>query len=72
MRLELTVMIEEGEDGWWIAEIPQIPGALSQGKTPEEARENVIDAAETLMEYRREQAEQEHPNALRDVILLAA
>lgn len=71
MRLELTVLMEEGEDGWWIAEIPQIPGALSQGRTPEEARENVLDAAETLMDYRREQAEKAHPNARRDVILLA-
>lgn len=72
MRFELTVLIEEGEDGWWIAEIPQISGALSQGRTPEEARESVLDAAETLMDYRREQAEKEHPNARRDVILLAA
>ena len=72
MRLELTVLIDEGEDGWWVAEIPQIPGALSQGRTPEEARANVLDAAETLMEYRLEQAEKAHPNARRDVVLLAA
>ena len=50
----------------------QIPGALSQGKTPEEARANVLDAAETLMDYRLEQAEKAHPNARRDVVLLAA
>jgi len=72
MRLELTVLIEKGDEGWWIAEIPQIPGAVSQGRTPEEARTNVLDAAETLMDYRLEQAEQAHPHATRALTLLLA
>ncbi|CAN5722240.1 hypothetical protein BH11ARM2_BH11ARM2_32860 [soil metagenome] len=71
-RLELTVLLDEGQDGWWIAEIPQIPGALSQGRTPEEARANVIDAAETLMDYRREVAQREHPGARSETLALAA
>lgn len=42
--LKLTVVFEEGDEGWIIASIPEVPGALSQGRTREEARENVIDA----------------------------
>jgi predicted RNase H-like HicB family nuclease len=32
------------EDGWVVASIPEVPGALSQGHTRAQARENVIDA----------------------------
>jgi predicted RNase H-like HicB family nuclease len=33
----LTVETEEEADGRWIAEIPQIPGAMSYGNTRDEA-----------------------------------
>lgn len=32
------------EDGWIVARILEVPGAMSQGRTREEARENVLDA----------------------------
>jgi predicted RNase H-like HicB family nuclease len=35
-----------------VATIPEVPGAHSQGKTREEARENVIDALRGLLELR--------------------
>ena len=35
---------------------PEVPGAFSQGKTREEARENVLDALIELMTARRELA----------------
>ena len=53
---ELTVVFEKGDDGWWIASIPEIPGAVSQGRTEDEAREMVFDCAHELMAYRREEA----------------
>lgn len=56
MSLDLTILIEEGEDGYWVATIPEIPGAFSQGKTQDEARENVLEALEDLMIARRELA----------------
>jgi predicted RNase H-like HicB family nuclease len=56
MAVELTIILEPGEDGFWIATIPEIPGAFSQGKTKAEARENVFSAMEELMEARREMA----------------
>jgi len=52
----MTIIIEKGEDGFWVATIPEIPGAFSQGQTKEEARENVIDAMNELMEARKELA----------------
>src|SRR5207302_3610101 len=39
--LQLTVVYEEGEDGYVLARVREVPGAMSQGRTHDEARENV-------------------------------
>jgi len=52
----ITIIYEKGCDGWWMASIPEVPGAFSQGRTKDEARENVLDALNELMTARREQA----------------
>jgi len=61
MDSELTVIYEWDEDGWWIATIPEVPGAFSQGRTKEEARENALDALRELMAARREMALRNRP-----------
>ncbi len=38
------VIIYRGEDGYWVAECPSLPGCLSQGKTKEEAVVNIREA----------------------------
>ncbi len=38
------VVIHPGEDGYWVAECPSLPGCISQGKTKEEAIANVKEA----------------------------
>jgi predicted RNase H-like HicB family nuclease len=38
------------EDGVWIAEVPSLPGCVSQGSTREEAITNVTEAAELWIE----------------------
>lgn len=43
-------LVYRGEDGWWIAEVPSLPGCHSQGKTRDEAVENVAEAAELWIE----------------------
>jgi predicted RNase H-like HicB family nuclease len=50
--LQLTIVYEPGEDGRVIASVPEVPGVHSQGKTREEARENVIDALHGILELR--------------------
>lgn len=56
MAHELTIIFEHTDDGWWVATIPEVPGAFSQGATKDEARANVLDALEELMAARREMA----------------
>lgn len=48
--LRLTITYDEpDEDGWIVARVVQVPGAVSQGRTREEARENVIDALRLML-----------------------
>jgi predicted RNase H-like HicB family nuclease len=47
--LHLTIRYEEGEEGWILASIPQVPGAMSQGRTRQEARANVLDALRLML-----------------------
>jgi predicted RNase H-like HicB family nuclease len=54
-----TAIFEHGEDGWWVATCPEVPGAITQGETIEEARVNLKDAIELVLEVMREDAERE-------------
>jgi predicted RNase H-like HicB family nuclease len=48
--LRLTITYDEpDEDGWIVARVLEVPGALSQGRTREEARENVVDALRLML-----------------------
>jgi predicted RNase H-like HicB family nuclease len=49
-RLRLTISYDEpDEEGWIVARVVEVPGALSQGRTREEARQNVIDALRLML-----------------------
>ena len=55
--MKLHVVIEQDEAGYYVAEVPALPGCLSQGKTREEALANVKEAIEgwlEVMEAKRE------------------
>jgi predicted RNase H-like HicB family nuclease len=38
------IILFMGEDGYWVAECPSLPGCVSQGKTKEEVIENMKEA----------------------------
>lgn len=40
------VILTPGEDGYWVAEVPSLPGCISQGKTREDALTNIKEAIE--------------------------
>lgn len=44
------VLIYPGEDGFWIAECPSLPGCISQGQTRAEAIENIREAIALYIE----------------------
>ena len=47
--VDLTIHFEDAGEGWILATIPEVPGAISQGRTRTEARHNVIDALQTVL-----------------------
>ncbi len=49
VTLQMTLHFEDAGDGWVMASIPEVPGAISQGRTRQEARENVIDALQIML-----------------------
>ena len=52
--MKFNVTIERDEDGMWIAECPRIPGCVSQGKTKEQALDNIKEAIQLCLEVRAE------------------
>ncbi len=46
----MTIAYDEpDEDGWIVARVVEVPGAISQGKTRREARDNVVDALRLML-----------------------
>jgi len=43
------VMVYPGEDGYWVAECPSLPGCITQGNTREEAIENAREAIQAYV-----------------------
>lgn len=56
MRFQIQVLIQRDEDGIYIASCPAIKGCHSQGKTYEEALENVTEAMELCVEHLAEKS----------------
>ena len=56
---------------WWAASIEEIPGVHTQGATFEEARENLKDALQMVLEVNRELAEKENKATRREEFVFA-
>jgi antitoxin HicB len=57
MKLEYAVRIErlaESDGGGYLALVPDLPGCMSDGETPEEALRNVQEAIESWIEAAKE------------------
>jgi len=48
--MKYRVLIEQDEDGVFVAEVPSLPGCISQGSTRAEALSNVQEAIEGYLE----------------------
>ena len=58
MLRNLTAVFEPADEGGFVCWFEEIPEAMSQGDTLEEAKANLLDALKEIVEYRREQATQ--------------
>ncbi|MCZ6751811.1 MAG: type II toxin-antitoxin system HicB family antitoxin [Acidobacteria bacterium] len=48
--MQYTVILEMESDGGYVANIPVLPGCVSQGDTREEVMANILEAAEVYIE----------------------
>ena len=48
--MKYRVLIEQDEDGFFVAEVPSLPGCVSQGQTRQEALENIREAIAGYLE----------------------
>ncbi len=53
--MKLPVVLTPGEAGYIVAEVPILPGCISQGKTVQEALANIKEAAELCLESAEEE-----------------
>lgn len=70
--MEKFTAVFEQVDDWWIGYVEELPGANTQGETLEEARENLKDAVQLLIEVNREIARRDATgkNVIREELLV--
>ena len=66
--MKFRVLLEIDEDGMFVAEVPTLPGCVSQGKTREEALQNAREAISAYLESLRENGDPIPPSIGEEVI----
>ena len=50
MKREFNIIIEQDEDGYYIASVPELPGCHTQAKSLDKLNERIIEAIELYIE----------------------
>ena len=66
--MRYRVLIEQDEDGVFVAEVPALPGCVSQGKTRSEAVANATEAIAAYLESLQKQGEAIPPSIHEEVV----
>ena len=70
--MKLTAAFEPAQEGGYTCFIEEIPAAISQGEALQEAKANLLDALQLVLQSQRDLAEKElSPNAVRETIEFA-
>jgi predicted RNase H-like HicB family nuclease len=63
-KRQFTVRYQEEEDGGYSGQCLEIPGAISQGETLEELKENIKDAISLILKSIKEEADTQKKKSL--------
>jgi predicted RNase H-like HicB family nuclease len=66
--MKYRVLIEQDEDGFYVAEVPALPGCVSQGDTREEALANIREAIALYLESLEEHQEPVPPSIHEEIV----
>ena len=71
--MKLNAIIEKGESGWLVGQIEEIPAIISQGKTIEEVKMNLLDALYLYLDAQKDQTVKEYEGRtiIREELILA-
>ena len=68
MTIRFRVLVSQDEDGAFVAECPNLPGCVSQGKTHEEALRNIRDAIEGYLASLEKHGEPVPPSIEEEIV----
>ena len=73
-KLKLTAVFEKADEGGYIAFIEELPGVNSQGESLDEAKSNLLEALDLVMDTQRMLSEQTlvNKNVIRESLHLAS
>ena len=73
-NLKLTAVFEEAQEGGYIAFFEELPGVNTQGETLEEAKINLLDALDLIMETQRTLSEENigKKNVIKEAVVFAS
>jgi predicted RNase H-like HicB family nuclease len=66
--MRYRILIEQDEDGVFVAECPALPGCISEGKTRKQALENIQDAIRGYLESLKRHNEPIPPSIEEEVV----
>ena len=66
--MKYRILIEQDEDGIFVAECPALPGCISDGKTREEAINNIQEAMQGYIESLRKHNEPIPPSIIEEIV----
>lgn len=69
--MRYRVIIEQDEDGVYVAECPSLPGCISEGKTRQEALLNIQDAMQGYLESLKKHNDPIPPSIQEEIIDIA-
>ncbi|MFO7913875.1 MAG: type II toxin-antitoxin system HicB family antitoxin [Desulfotignum sp.] len=66
--MKFRIIIEQDEDGVFVAEVPALPGCISQGKTRAESLQNAKEAINAYLESLKKHNEPIPPSIHEEVV----
>ena len=69
--MKYRVFIEQDEDGIFVAEVPALPGCISQGNTRKEALQNIQEAITAYLESLKAHNEPIPPSIYEEMVEVA-
>ncbi|MBI4017420.1 MAG: type II toxin-antitoxin system HicB family antitoxin [Candidatus Aenigmarchaeota archaeon] len=66
--MQYRILVEQDEDGVFVAECPALPGCVSQGKTRDEAIANIKEAIEGYLQSLKKHKEPIPPSIEEELV----